>query len=292
MEAERVQTSDNDIKQWYKELTDIISDMPAEFIYNMDETGCSEFVDSCEMTVIVPDEYIDSEIFIPIDRHSKRSTLTGCISADGKVLKPYVIIDRVTVDDQLILSGYGPSTAEFVTQKNAFMTMVLFEKWAQDIFFPALHEKRRSYPRYSGKADLIMNGFGAHSTAGFIDECKKENVVVKFLVPHTSDRCQPLDSLVFASLKSQYARKRVEISTSPQTNRIVRMMRAWRAATAPDIIVSSFKAVGIIPFIEKDSNEFIVGSTSSLASSSKILHLLWKLITIVYPKERSLELPK
>jgi hypothetical protein len=221
----------------------------------MDETGCSEFVDSCEMTVLVPDEYTSSEIFIPIDRHSKRLTLTGCIRAVGKVLKPYVIIDRVTVDDQLILSGYGPSTAEFVTQKNAFMTMVLFDKWAQDIFFPAVREKRPAYRRYSGKAVLIMDGFGAHSTVGFMEECKKQNVRVKFLVHHTSDRCQPLNSVVFASLKSQYARKRVEISTSAQTNRIVRMMRAWWAATAPDIIVSSFKAVGIIPFFEKGSQE-------------------------------------
>jgi hypothetical protein len=130
MEAERVETSNEDIKQWYKEHADLISDGRAEFIYIMDETGCSEFADSCEMTVLVPDEYRSSEIFIPLDRHSKRSTLSGCISADGKVLKPCVIIDRVAVDDQLILSGYGPSTAEFVTQKNAFMTIVLFDKWA------------------------------------------------------------------------------------------------------------------------------------------------------------------
>jgi hypothetical protein len=135
------------------------------------------------------------------------------------------------------------------------MTMVLFDKWAQDIFFPAVRENRRANRGYSGKAVLIMDGFGAHSTPGFIEECKKENVVVKFLVPHSSDRCQPLDSCVFSTLKSQYARKRVEISPSQQTNRIVRMMRAWWAATAPDIVVSSFRAVGIIPFFEKVEQE-------------------------------------
>jgi hypothetical protein len=70
---------------------------------------------------------------------------------DGKALKPSVIIDRVTLDDQLVLAGYGPKNVEFVTQKNAFMTMVLFEKWANDIFFPSLLAKRKGLPKYDGK---------------------------------------------------------------------------------------------------------------------------------------------
>jgi hypothetical protein len=127
--------------------------------------------------------------------------------------------------------------------------MALFDKWAADIFFHSLRLKRKGPTKYEGKAVLIMDCFGAHSTPAFEEECKKENVVVKFLVPHTSDRCQPLDMLVFSNLKSHYARKRVATYDSQQTNRIVKMMRAWWAAIAPDIIVSSFRDVGIIPFL-------------------------------------------
>jgi hypothetical protein len=135
MEAEQVVTSDTEIIHWYQERIEIMRMIPAGFIYNMDETGCSEFVDSCELMVVVPDSYQQRTISVPVDRHTKRSTLTCCISADGQSLKPYIIIDRVSLDDQIILSGYGPQTAEFVMQKHAFMTMMLFDKWANDIFF-------------------------------------------------------------------------------------------------------------------------------------------------------------
>jgi hypothetical protein len=271
MEAERVVTSDFDIIHWYQKLSEIMRMIPSGFIYNMDETGCSEFVDSCELMVVVPDSYKQTSISVPVNRHTKRSTLTCCISADGLSLKPYVIIDRVTIDDQIILSGYGPHTAEFVMQPHAFMTMMLFDKWATDIFFPALRAKRKGQLKYEGRALLIMDGFGAHNTPAFNELCEKEKVIVKFLVPHTSDRCQALDSLVFASFKSHYARKRVDISDSQQTNRIIRLMRAWWAAMAPDIVVSSFKAVGIVPYLPfKDSRVFC---KVYLTQSVKLSHL-------------------
>jgi hypothetical protein len=134
MEAKRVASSDDDIIRLYQEFSQILKTIPARFIFNMDETGCSEFVDKCELMVVFPDSYSLPNIAIPVDRHTKRSTLTCCISADGQSLKPYVIIDRVSLDDQIILSGYGPLTAEFVTQKHGFVTMLLFDKWANDIF--------------------------------------------------------------------------------------------------------------------------------------------------------------
>jgi hypothetical protein len=116
-----------------------------------------------------------------------------------------------------------------------------------------------------------MDGFGAHNTPAFNERCEKEKVIVKFLVPHSSDRCQALDSLVFASFKSNYARKRVDVSDSKQTNRIIRLMRAWWAAMAPDIIVSSFKAVGIIPYLPfKDTRVFC---KVDLQQSLKLQHL-------------------
>jgi hypothetical protein len=70
-EAERVETSDSEIKQWYQELSALIKGIPVEFIFNVDETGCSEFVDACELMVLVPDSYISETIDIPVDRHSK-----------------------------------------------------------------------------------------------------------------------------------------------------------------------------------------------------------------------------
>jgi hypothetical protein len=144
-EEKRVFTSDEEIRQWYIALAKEIKAIPSSFIFNVDETGCNDWVDKRELHVLVPSDYKYETIPLPIDRNSKRSTLTACISPDGLALKPFVIIDRVTIDDQLLIAGYTPTVVKFVFQENAFMTKLLFDKWALEVFFPALTLKRTQF---------------------------------------------------------------------------------------------------------------------------------------------------
>jgi hypothetical protein len=244
MDICRVQTSDEEIKHWYDELAPLLTAIPAEFVYNMDEAGCSPWVDSRELMIVVPSTYLEDSMFIPVDRHTKRSSLAACICADGSSMKPFVIIDRLSIDERVVLAGYGPRVVEFVHQKNSYMTSLLFEKWADDIFFPTISQRRRTFG-YTGSVLLIMDGFGAHSTDKFLSKCVAQNVTVKFLIPHTSDRCQPCDQTVFSVFKNHYARMRFKDPQSKQTSRIVRIMRSWRKATAEDLVVTSFRNAGI-----------------------------------------------
>jgi hypothetical protein len=267
----RVHTSDEEIKSFYIEISKLIRTIPSSFIFNVDEKGCSDWVDKRELQVIVPADYHSDVIDIPIDRNSKRSTLTACISADGAAMKFFIIVDRVTIDDQLRIAGYTPNFVKFVYQENAFMTKFLLDIWAKEVFFPTVAKKRLQY-NYQGQAIILIDGFGAHETPFFTQECAQNKIIVKFLIPHTSDRCQPLDFITFSNLKRHYASIHCDRYSSAQSNKIVRMMRAWNAASSPDLIVSSFICTEIIPYINP-ANKMIF-CRIDLSASLKLKHLV------------------
>jgi hypothetical protein len=110
------------------------------FVFNVDETGCSEHIDSHEMIVVVPIDYPDPSVPVPVNRPTQLSILTACIAADGYQMKPFIIVDRATLETEVGLCEYESSNAFLVSQENAFMTTRSFELWAREVFFPAVAE--------------------------------------------------------------------------------------------------------------------------------------------------------
>jgi hypothetical protein len=198
------------------------------FIYNVDETGRSDSEDRREIRVLVP-AHCDATS-VPVDWHTKRSTLTACMGADGFRMRPFVIVSRATAEKDLAYHGYDRHSVALASQGNAFMTPSLFDLWAETAFFPAVKERRR-YFRYLGKAVLLSDGLGAHHPDRFLQRCSERNVEV---VPPVRTRPRPLDLMAFALLKHRYSSSKFSRLTSAQSNRVVRILGAWFAASAPD----------------------------------------------------------
>jgi hypothetical protein len=176
LDSKRCEVDQGKVAEFYDDLEKISEKIPAEFIWNVDESGCNEWADqSVEYRVLVPDSYDKSWIKVPIDRHSKRSTLVGCIGADGSTMKSMIIVDRTTMEADLELYGYDASKILITSQENAYMTTVLFHKWAAEVFFPTVEEKRQQC-KYQGTALLIMDGFGCHHSEVFDRECEARNI--------------------------------------------------------------------------------------------------------------------
>ena len=67
MESERVNCGIHMIDQYYDDLEEVLKlGIPSAFIINIDEAGYSEWVDARNVKVIVPPEYENNEIKIPI----------------------------------------------------------------------------------------------------------------------------------------------------------------------------------------------------------------------------------
>jgi hypothetical protein len=86
MDRSRVHSDQTALAGFSDELEPVINETPAAFTYNLDKSGCSEWADKpAAMTVLVPADFERDRIFVPIDPHSKRSTMVGCITGhDGR----------------------------------------------------------------------------------------------------------------------------------------------------------------------------------------------------------------
>jgi hypothetical protein len=75
------------------------------FVFNIDQTGCPEYIDSQKATNVFPIDYPNPSVPVPANCHTKRSTFIMCIAADGYRRRPSVIVDRATVEAGEALSG-------------------------------------------------------------------------------------------------------------------------------------------------------------------------------------------
>lgn len=245
MERERVEVDPADIDTFYDELATLLQGIPGAFIFNIDESGVQEWTDAHHIRVLVPAEYTNDTIPLPKSRGSKRSTLVAGIAGDGTTLTPMVLISRTTIENEIALYGYNHgANVIFKYQPHAFMTTILFEQWAREVFFPEVTQRRLNLG-YEGEALLIMDGLGAHHSETFLSECREHNIKVKFLVPHSSDQTQPLDLVTFGILKRSLNRSAINAAITIQANQVIKMMGAWYQATPPHLVIRAFNAMGL-----------------------------------------------
>jgi hypothetical protein len=171
-------------------------------------------------------------------------------------MKPFLIINRLTIEAELAIFGHDRANVCIVSQEKAFMTHCLFELWGREVFFPTLEDRRRQF-NYRGRALLLMDGLGAHHTQRFLDECKERDVDVLFLLPHSSDQTQPLDLVTFGSLTKRFANgSKCRFFQTRQANLVCRILGAWCASSTPHLNVTAFMSVGLVPF-QRDGEYYL-----------------------------------
>ena len=78
-------------------------------------------------------------------------------------------------------------------------------EWLKEVFIPQSRRGRdpddASYWRL-----LIVDGHGSHTQGEFIFECLINQILVAYLLPHTSHLSQPRDLSLFGHLKSYYSK--------------------------------------------------------------------------------------
>jgi hypothetical protein len=72
-----------------------------------DKSGFQEFVDACEMRVIVAASYPHHPIDILANRSVKRSTMLAAVSADGSCLKPMIMIQHKAYEVDHFEAGFA-----------------------------------------------------------------------------------------------------------------------------------------------------------------------------------------
>ena len=213
-ESKRAEVELDDIAIYYEQLDMVFvsNKVPPAFVFNVDESGFVDFVDMRDEIVIVPIDAPDGTVK-GADRNSKRATMVGCISLDGTVLIPCVVIPSKRYEKELIINGYGEQNVLVLSQENGFINSKSFSYWAETVFMPELNRRRQKY-NYFSEAVLLLDGCAPHTSDCFLDECTFQKVFPFFEPAGSSDQVQSLDLGIFAIQKGLETNIRKAYSTN------------------------------------------------------------------------------
>jgi hypothetical protein len=194
-----------EIDAYYNVLKSLLDDFPAGVVVNVDETGHQDWADSRADNVVVPVTDESVSIRIPIDRDTKRATIVAAITADGRYLKPLVVILRDTCEAELFQIGFTPEKVLYESQEKGFINIELVNWWTSDVIFPYITQTRERLT-CNGQAVVILDGCTSHGSDFFFDESRHTRVRPFLLPMHSSDHTQPLDLWIFCLEKIEAAR--------------------------------------------------------------------------------------
>jgi hypothetical protein len=244
MEEARLEVTDDEILQYFRDLYSQVHGVPAHFVMNMDEMGHQPYADAKDAVCFVPSDFRDPIVRYPVSRVGKRITLIGAVFADGSYLKPGLIIQRKTYDDYVICRGYSPEKVEVYTQKKGFIDQSIFEDWAKDIFIPEIRRRRELY-QYSGPAILILDNCSCHHGPVFRQLCIDNRIQCVWLPPHSSHLLQVLHLSLFGATKKFLNRLNSSESHYIRAKHIIKVLDSFHSAACAGNISGSFLLGGI-----------------------------------------------
>ena len=184
------------ITHWFEVIGKVIQDphILAENVYNMDETGVMLSMLGSVKVLVGKDDTRDYR-----GARVKRTTVTAveCISADGRYLNPMVIWPATTHRSNW--TTFPTPGWYYACSESGYTDSRISFEWLKRVFDPQTKERANHKPRV-----LICDGFGAHETLEILEYCFANNIILCRLPSHTSDKLQPCDVAVFASLKAAY----------------------------------------------------------------------------------------
>ncbi len=272
-EENRVIDHSKEIDDFYDEMENLCKEIPAAFIFNLDEGGQQDYVDAKKQLVYVANDFIGDSIQIPFDRTQKRSTLIACISGDGGHLKPLLVVPRVTVDSEILHYGIVPERIIIRHQKHGFVDYETFKAYWKTIFAPSLIAKRLQF-QYFGPSLLIMDGYGAHTISEVINPAKVLNLKIKIIPPHTSDQMQMCDLGIFSVQKSKMSHMKNKEGISKLSNQIIRIYNSYEQATVAPNVIQAFKRAGFVQEPRSINGKIITFLKVDRAEAKSVKHFI------------------
>ena len=263
MDLNRYEVDDEEMKQYFVDLKNTVDGVPASLVFNMDEAGQDDYIDTHSMQVVVKSTCQDKITQIPLRRESKRATLIHCISADGTYAKPLLIVPRKTLDS-VLLQRLTCNNCIVKYQCHGFANTMIIRQLLEIIFFPLIKQKweiEHQRSQYNGNVILIIDGMSAHAKALQFYNLAQYHLQVIYLVPHSSHLSQPLDLVLFSIQKLFTTRRKLKNSLSTQSDKLRLILKGLQEASSSENIISAFESAGIFHLIPKkqkiDFNNFM-----------------------------------
>jgi hypothetical protein len=235
------------IHAWFR----LVANMRAKYgiqdsdFYNFDETGFMMGVICGNMVVTRADRRGRSKQLQPGNR--EWATAIECVSSDGFVLPPFLILQGVNHLASWYTECDLPPSWVIKTSTNGWTNNDTALDWIQ-------HFDKYTCTRQKGIYRMIvLDGHESHLSVQFEEFCKEKNIITLCLPAHSSHLTQPLDIGCFAVLKRMYGRElemfiKAHIHHITKTEFLLAFKAAhFKAMTAANA-QSGFRGAGLVPY--------------------------------------------
>jgi hypothetical protein len=86
------------LEEHFQLMKSVVEGKLSELVFNLDEVGFSDWEDRKPRTVIVPPSVSPDDVYHPVSRKYRHSTLLACVSAAGDALTPMIIVGSIIPD--------------------------------------------------------------------------------------------------------------------------------------------------------------------------------------------------
>lgn len=238
------------IGKWFE----LVANMRAKYgipdsdLYNFDETGFMMGVISSSMVVTSSERKGRTKQLQAGNR--EWATAIECISADGFVLPPFLILQgKYHLASWYTETGL-PSTWKIKTTANGWTDNQTSLEWIK-------HFNEHTLVRRVGAwRMLILDGHESHLSVEFEAYCAENNIITLCLPSHSSHLTQPLDVGCYSVLKRMYSRE-LEVFIKASITHItkVEFLLAFKAAHDNTMTAANaqagFRGTGLVPYDPK-----------------------------------------
>ena len=136
---------------------ELLHDVPAAFVFNMDETGINEYADAKKKRVVVHAQFEGNKTRYPVPRDSDHSTVVACIAADGSAVGPLLVVTHRTIREDLHELCWTPEKVCIKHGERGYITHAIFMDWLRTTFVPSVNERRERFGDMEQRAYLLMD---------------------------------------------------------------------------------------------------------------------------------------
>ena len=234
------------INAWFR----LVFNMRAKYgiedtdFYNFDETGFMMGVICSNMVVTRADRLGRSKKLQPGNR--EWATAIECISSDGFVLPPFLILQGLNHLASWYTECGLPNPWMINTSANGWTSNDTALEWIRHI------DKHTYTRRKGGYRMVVLDGHESHLSIQFEDFCKEKNIITLCLPAHSSHLTQPLDVGCFSVLKRAYSREleafiRAHVNHITKTEFLLAFKTAHFRSMTVENIQASFRGAGLVP---------------------------------------------
>lgn len=266
----------------YLDLVECIIEItPAELIYNIDETGFSDWEERRPKTVIVPSEISEDDLHYPINRGIRHVTLVATVSGGGDAYFPLAVTSEPELQGIFDLGIRQDIDLCLKVGNSNYITKEIFNDHILKKFIPQVQSDREFCEDDSLPAILFIDNCSSHLDDELLRKLAENLILVISYPSHSSHIFQVLDLLLFGVLKKHKKSIPKNDQVSPKIDHLYRVFHAYELSTCSTTIRSSFKKAGF-DYYQKDGKNYLKLNRSKIENSGNFKEV-WN---INYPEEK------